>query len=483
MRLMSRNFLRAVALVVAGIFGLGTAQALVPLGGSTPTGVFPLAISNNARTLVQNDGTAFPVLGRALWSILTLNQTDYQTVINDTAAKNFNSIEISFLVHWPNVTAAPFANNGALLPFDKTLSGATWTGSLTYANPATDAPDFTTPDSAYWTFVDGLIDYCASHGINIFAFPGYAGFQSGNQGWMVEMVANGTTKVQAYGAFIQARYGSRKNIVWMAGGDTGTGSNPFSGPQSAAEAALLNGLTSVKLFTAEWDTPSNAKDQTTFGPLMSLNFCYTFAGLVNAQCVSAYAQSPTAPVALLEEPYDQEGPDGTNVNPAATQPCARFPIWGALSTSGGYIAGNGFIWPFNSGYATHLTTQAQTDESNFNAFVISVRSAWMRLVPSGQGSIGTLITSGAGTQDATSMATAACTPLGDLWVAYLGPGTAGSVTVDLTKMRGTTTWRWYDVTNGTFTAIGTTGNTGTHVFTTPGNNSAGRADWILTGAA
>lgn len=453
-----------------------------PQGGQG-SAIFPLAISSDARTLVQADGTAFPVLGRALWSILTLSRANYLTVLADTAAKNFNSIEMSMLVHWPNVTAAPFANAGALLPFNNTLSGGTWTGSLSYANPATDAPDFTTPNSSYWSFMDTFFNDCQASGLNVFVFPSYCGFQGGNQGWMVEMVANGTTKMQAYGAFVQARYANQKNNVWMAGGDFGTGANPFSGPQSAVESSLLTGLTAAKLFTAEWDSPSNAKDQTTFGSLMTINAAYDFTGHVNAQCLSAYAQTPTAPVFLLEEPYDQEGPDGTNVNPAATQPCERFAIWGHLSSPGGYIQGNGFIWPFNSGYASHLTTVCATSCANWNAFVISIKSAFARLVPSGAGSIGTLITSGAGTQDATSMATAACTPLGDLWVAYLGPGTAGSVTVDLTKLRGTTTWRWFDVTNGTYTAIGTTGNTGTHVFTTPGTNSQGRADWVLRGDA
>lgn len=450
----------------------------------TSGSVFPLSISADSRTLVQADGTAFPILGRALWSLVTLDRPSYQAVLADTVAKDFNSIEMSMHVHWPNVTAAPFANNGTLLPFNNVLSGGTWTGSLSYGNPATDAPDFATPNAAYWSFLDTFFNDCMALGINVFAFPSYVGFQGGNQGWMVEMTANGTTKVQAYGAFVQSRYANQKNITWMAGGDFGSGSNPFSGPQSAAEGALLTGLTAAKLFAAEWDTPSNAKDQTTFGSLMTLNSSYTFAGLVNAQGVSAYAQSPTSPAFLLEEPYDQEGPDGTNVNSAAIQPCERFLIWGHLSTIGGYIGGNGFVWPFNSGYSSHLTTVCATSCANWNKFVKSIKSAFARLVPSGQGSIGTLITSGAGTQDATSMATAACTPLGDLWVAYLGPGTAGSITVDMTKLRGASTWRWYDVTNGQYTAI-TSGlaNTGTHVFTTPGNNSQGRADWVIRGDA
>ena len=54
-------------------------------------------------------------------------------------------------------------------------------------------------------------------------------------------------------------------------------------------------------------------------------------------------------------------------------------------------------------------------------------------------------------------------------------------TVNLTKMNGTTTARWFDPTNGTYTTI--TGspfpNTTTHTFTTPTNNSQNQPDWIL----
>jgi Putative collagen-binding domain of a collagenase len=48
-------------------------------------------------------------------------------------------------------------------------------------------------------------------------------------------------------------------------------------------------------------------------------------------------------------------------------------------------------------------------------------------------------------------------------------------------MAGSTTARWFDPTNGTFTSISGSpfANTGSHSFTPPGNNSAGDADWVL----
>ena len=58
--------------------------------------------------------------------------------------------------------------------------------------------------------------------------------------------------------------------------------------------------------------------------------------------------------------------------------------------------------------------------------------------------------------------------------------TRRSIKVDMTKLSGTVTARWYDPTNGTYDNIGTgLPNTGTRVFTPPGNNSVGDGDWVL----
>ena len=133
-----------------------------------------------------------------------------------------------------------------------------------------EAPDFTTPNEAYWSFVDGFLAYCESKGLLVFLFPAYVGYQGGDQGWMREIVANGPARMQAYGAWIATRYKDQKNLVWMMGGDMGTPPNTFNTAQRDVESALLTGLKSVAgqqstLFSAEWDSESIATDQTDFG--------------------------------------------------------------------------------------------------------------------------------------------------------------------------------------------------------------------------
>ena len=379
----------------------------------------------------------------------------------------------------PGANNPPFNGNGDR-PFLNRLDGATWDGSLTYGNINNEAPDFSTPNEAYWSFVDGLLSYCESKGILVFLFPAYAGFAGGNQGWMQEMVANGSAKMQSYGTWIATRYQNQKNLVWMMGGDMGS----FNTQQNMVESALLTGLQSVTgqqsiYFSAEWAPGMIATDQATFGGAMTLNGAYSFTGDVNNLGRRAYAYTPIEPAFLLEEPYDEEGPDGNGVNPNATQPVRRFQWWGWLSTTGGYISGNGYVWPFRApAWHDHLDTQGSRDMTRLNAFMGAI--TWSKLVPSGLNGMRTLITAGGSSVSSSDYVAAAATFDGTLLVAYIPPAHSGAITVDMTAMSGPANARWFDPTSGAYTQIGSgLPNTGTRAFTPPGNNSTGEGDWVL----
>ena len=191
------------------------------LGSAQAAPSFPVKYSANKRYLVDQNGTPFPIMGRTAWFVTSLSVADYHTFVDDTAARGYNAIELHVVNHDPRGNNPPFNGNGDR-PFLNRLDGTTWNGSLSYGNINNEAPDFTTPNEAYWSFVDGLLSYCESKGILVFLFPAYVGYAGGDQGWMQEMVANGTTKMQSYGAWIATRYKNQKNLVWMMGGDMGT---------------------------------------------------------------------------------------------------------------------------------------------------------------------------------------------------------------------------------------------------------------------
>ena len=439
--------------------------------------IFPTAHSANQRYLVDHNGVPFPILGRASWFVISLSPADYQYFVDDTAAKGFNAIEINAITHHQDGNHPPFDGLGNA-PFLKRLNGQNWDGSLSYPNGINnEAPDFTTPNPAYWANMDNFLTYCESKGLLVLFFPSYVGWGGGNQGFMQEMIANGATRMQTYGAWIANRYANRKNIVWMAGGDLGT----YNGAADTVENALITGVRSVAGqstdWSAEWDSNMIATDQSHWGALMTLNGVYSWEGDVNNHSRRAYSHTPAMPSFLLEEPYDEEGSDGNNYNPNATQPVRRFQWWGMLGTIGGYMAGNGYVWPFSPTWKSHMNTQGARDMAQLNAFMRSI--PWYELVPSGLAGMKNIVTAGGSTVSAASYVAAAATPSGSLVVAYVPPAHSGSITLDMSVLSGTAAARWFNPTTGASTNIGTFGNSGTQSFSPPGNNGTGYSDWVL----
>ncbi len=459
---------------------------------AAPLPVFPLVVSANHRYLQDQNGIPFPILGRTAWFITSLSETDYKLFIDDTVAKGHNAIELHVINHDARGNHPPFGSNNEL-PFTKKLDGSIWHGSL--GNNNDQAPDFSQPNEAYWANVEALLTYAESKGVLCFMFPAYTGARGGSEGWMVEMVANGSTKMQAYGRFIANRYKTRGNIVWMLGGDYGTDNYQFTSEQLAVEKAMLAGMQSIDgqasiTFSAEWNSPSIYTDQT--DPMLlsagTLQGAYNWKGDVNTYARNGYSYLPVMPTFLLEEPYDQEGPDGNRVNPNAVQPVRRFQWWGWLSGIGGYISGNGCVWPFNpskflsfsfcsDGWQAHLNTQGSLDMARLNAFIRSI--AWYNLVPSGLAGMKTIVTAGGSQPVLPDYVAAAASPDGSLMVAYVPPDHTGSITIDMTVMNGQTQARWFNPATAGYTLIGAFTNTSTQTFTPPGNNGTGFTDWVL----
>ena len=469
-------------------------------GSASAAPQFPVRHSANHRHLVDAGGAPFPILGRTAWFVLSLAPADYRVFVDDTASRGFTSVELNVLNHDPRGNHPPFDGEGNR-PFVNRVSGAPWDGALTGYKTGGDAPDFTTPNEKYWRAVDVFLAYCESKNLLVFLFPAYVGFRGGDQGWMREMVANGSARMRWYGAWVASRYRHQRNLVWMIGGDMGTGLSPFDARQTDVEEALVAGLQSVARestqMSAEWSPESIGTDQPSLGASLTLNSVYSFNGDVAGLGRRAYARAAVEPSFLLEEPYDEEGPDGNRVNPAASQPVRRFVWEGWLSTIGGYIAGNGYVWPFRDGswrgwltdirtalrspgrhvprrgpgWRDHLDTDGSRDLGRLNAFVTSI--PWHTLVPSGLGGMRRLITS-----DAEVVAAASAD--GTLLVAYVPPGRRGSIAVDLRAMSGAARARWLDPTSGGYASAGQeVPNSGAAQFVVPGPNGAGGSDWVL----
>lgn len=437
---------------------------------------FPLRTSENRRYLLDSENKPFPILGRTSWCIITQPEKGYHQYIENTVAHGYNAIEVSILVHWPFVNHPPFnGHNDA--PFEKRLDGSAWTGSLVYKDTLAEAPDLTTPNERYWSYVDTFLNYCESKGVVVLMFPAYVGFDGGDQGWMQELLANDADKTKKYGAWIANRYRRQKNIIWMLLGDQGV----FTPKQVEAEAALIAGLKSVPdqqstHYSAESKSGQNSADQSDFGHEMNLNGVYTWDSVgIPTLAKMAYSHQPVIPAFLLEEPYDEEGPDGTKYNPHAIQPVRRFQYWGWLGTTGGYMAGNGYIYPFiDPQWQNHLNTKSTFDMRVLNKLIRSIE--WWRLVPSGMDGMKNIIIEGEGKDSATNFIASAATKEGDMVIVYVPPAHDGKFKLDMSMMKGEVTAQWIDPSTGEKKKVKSFAN-GT--FTTPGKNKSGYIDWVL----
>ena len=477
-----------------------------------PPSIFPLTVSSNRRHLRKNDGTPFLICGDSTWSLsVNLSAADQITFLDDCVAKGITSVMFNAIEHHYSVVKAPKDVDGNL-PFTLTMNGATYTGSPNgtpaasgtqgqfsadaYANINNQAPDPTQIGSTYWNRVDALLSACLARNIAVFVWPMYLGFHGNQEGWISELVvwdavigAGGFTgqsfadptksKLWNYGAWLAARWAAYPNVIWVAGGDYGSGSQSLSAGQAAAVKSCIDGIKSQQpnaLWTAHWDRPCISDDTAITGVTWDLNFAYS-GDEAAEETRRAYAVTATKP-AYWGEGFYEAGLFG------GTAPFRKYLYWGFLGGIAGGFFGHEQLWRFDDGtpgtlWSTLLTTQGRLDAQRQYAFFQA--RPWHRLVPNGLGGIGTLITAGGGTASpqSTDYVAAAATPERDLLLAYVPPAHTGSVTVDMTKLGATVTARWFDPTNATFTAIGTFPNTGTQAFTTPGNNSAGDADWLL----
>lgn len=442
---------------------------------------FPVQPSANGRYLVDRTGQPFPLLGRSSWYLGHLSAADIDLYLTDCRQRGFTTVEFSLISRDPRGRHVPF-NDAKQAPFLKRLDGKSWDGALKYTDAKNEAPDFTTPNEDYWKNLDAVLTQCERAGFLLLVFPAYVGY-AGNtpQGWMKEVEVNGRERMRTYGEFVAKRYKDRPNLVWMLGGDHGD----FKPAQAEGEQGLIDGLLAggkggtLKLRSAEWQSETIGPDDPLFGKYITLNGAYTFDGFSAYHTRRAYAHTPVMPAYYLEGPYDEEHVDGTNVNPSASQPVRRFQWWGWLGSIGGYVYGNGYVWPFHDeAWKAHLDTKGARDMAHLNTFIRSL--PWQTLVPSGLGGMRELITRHGSQERARDYIAAAASLDGRLLVAYSPPDRWGAFDVDLRALVGPGRARWFDPTAGTYQEAGRDlPNSAPRTFTPPGKNAGGAIDWVL----
>jgi len=148
-----------------------------------------------------DDGTPFFWLGDTVWELFhRYSRSDIDLLLETRASQGFNVIQAVCLAEENGLLAPNREGNLPLIDLDPTR------------------PDL--KDGGYWDLVDYAIDRAASLGLYVALLPTWGDKILKAWGQGPEVFSAESAFV--YGKFIGERYGSRGNIIWVAGGDRPT---------------------------------------------------------------------------------------------------------------------------------------------------------------------------------------------------------------------------------------------------------------------
>jgi hypothetical protein len=413
--------------------------------------VYPLKASANHRYLVDQAGTPFLMAGDSPQSLIgNLSVADVDFYFANRQVDGFNAVLINLVCN-----SYTFCNS----------DGTTFDGIA----PFTTARDLSTPNEAYFSKADQVIQLAANHGLVVLLNPLETG------GWLGVARNNGAVKTNNYGRYVGNRYKRFKNIVWFFGNDFQTWR---TASDDALILALAQGIKATDpnyLGTTELDYQRSASlDDGSWAGLLDLDGAYTYYPTFD-EVLHEYNRANT-PVFMEEANYEFEHDFTDQATPLILR---RQEYWTVLSGGAGQLYGNMYTVRFLNGWKSNLDTPG-AKQLGYVSNLFAPRQ-WYNLVPDQGHSV---VTAGYGTYDGSTTlansnyATAAATPDGSLVVAYMP--TPRTITVDVSKLSGPATARWYDPAGGTYTLIGSSlPNTGSLQFTPPGNNADGNGDWVL----
>ena len=419
--------------------------------------------SSNRRYLIGMDGLPFLMAGDSPQSLMVnLSTSDADMYFANRQSHGFNTVWINLLCTTYTGGNADGSTFDGILPFTSYLPGTS--SDLTHF-------DLTKPNEAYFARCDQMVNLANQYGLVVILDPIETG------GWTTTILNNGAKNCRAYGKYLGKRYKNFPNIIWMSGNDDSFWRNVT---QDVAVAAVAQGIKQGDkhhIHTIELQSPGGSMDNPRWVGLIKLSASYTYFATY-AQVLRDYQRKKFQPVFLVEANYDFENLLGGPVTTPAVLRQQEY--WANLSGATGQLYGNHATWTFESGWQSLLNTPGAI-EMAYVGQLFEPR-AWYNLIPDTNHVV---VTAGYGTFSSTDVVaandylTAARTPDGTLVMAFTP--VVRQFTVDMTKLSGPATARWYDPSNGTYTTIGGSplSNTGTQDFMPPGSNNDGDGGWVL----
>jgi hypothetical protein len=448
--------------------------------GPSGSSAYPLKASPNNRYLVDQNNTPFLMVGDSPQHLIAnLSQKDAAAYMANRQKYGINTLWINLLC----IFTDPGCNKEA-----KTFDGII---------PFTIPGDIATPNPAYFQRVDDMLRIAADHGMAVLLDP------IETSSWLDILRKNGESKAFAYGQYLGNRYKTFPNIVWMHGNDFQSWQNSADTALVQAVARGIRSVDKIHIHTVELNyLTSGSLDDPTWAPLIELDAAYTYFPTY-AQVLIEYNRPDFKPVFMVESNYEFE----QNFHPPGGTPnnLRRQEYWTMLSGATGQLYGSAYTWRLNKGWESNLETPGVLQLKYMKDLFANRK--WYDLVPDQNH---TVMISGYGAFSCfagmlsprirrneyamgpllnrvlkyTFMASDGCAVAarsfdGSLVMAYMP--TIRTITVDMSKLAGPSTARWYDPTSGEYSDVKGSpfANTGTRQFTPSGANKSGDGDWVL----
>lgn len=455
----------------------------VGIVGSPDGPVYPLKASGNNRYLVDQNNIPFLMVGDSPQNLITnLSPKEAAAFMANRRRYGINALWINLLCIFTNASCNMEA---------KTLDGIV---------PFLVPGDIATPNPAYFQRVDDMLRIAADRGMVVLLNP------METISWLDILRKNGRSKAFEYGQYLGNRYKDFPNIIWMHGNDLQSWRNAGDDDLVQAVVRGIRTIDASHIHTVElnYETSGSLEDES-WTPLVELDAAYTYFPTY-AQVLTEYNRPNFKPVFMVEANYEFEG---QITGDGSTQNLRRQEYWAMLSGAAGQLYGSAHTWQLRKGWEANLDTPGVVQLSYMKNLFAPRK--WYDLVPDQTHTVltagydafscnvgkfevhvgedrDTLMArafgrirgySGIGSITTNTCATAARASDGSLVMVYMP--TIRAITVDMSKLMGTTTARWYDPTSSEYADVKGSpfANEGSRQFIPSGANKSGEGDWVL----
>lgn len=441
-------------------FGAGSVTP-GPTPGAQAT--YPLRVSSDKRFVQGSNGAPFFWQADTAWNLSNnLDEAEWVQYLDARKNQGYNTIYTT-LVQIEGGTVSGTTNQA---------------GAKLFING-----DMGRPNPDWFNSFDKLLALARDRGMQLAVWPAWSQLVRDQSSFTT---ANMTT----YGKFLGERYKNTPNIVWVMGGDWGNGAEGDC-PLTSQVRALANGIKSVdqnhlmSYHTGSGQISSDCHNDQSWLDINGAYWDFRFQNLQSGYSLTrkAYNNTPTRPTVMLEPMY--EGPTPTRADADKLYPYDSRIMSAFQIMSGSMGLGHGMNSTFRmvnghqgntASWQDTIKRPGGTYQGNIANLFRQRYTNWLKMVPDLNNSV---LTGGAGTVGSQDYALAGRSTDGSMIIAFTP--VERTLTIDMSKMAGSTTARWYDSTNATYKTISGSPftNTGSRQFQTPGNNSAGQSDWYL----